>query len=305
MTERAHSTAVVLAFACIYLVWGTTYLAIAFAIRDVPPFLLGGLRYIVAGLLVYAWLRWSDPRPWSGINSGGAIVCGLLFTGMGNGLLVWSQKAVPSGIAALFVAAMPVWIILLDWVFFSRRTPRLSTTLGVLLGLAGVVVLVSQRNSFSGNIHPIHLVAVGISQLGWSIGTLLQRRYIEPGRIPNFTSVQLTVGGGAQLLAATFNGDWGRMHWAALTTPAVLAWLYLVLAGSILATSCYAWLIAHVSAHKVSTYALVNPVIAMALGALILHERVGPPAILAGTLVLAGVSLILFNDLWARRRRFA
>ncbi len=287
------SPGTLLAFAAIYVIWGTTFLGITLMLRSMPPYVGGGLRFLIAGTLMFIWLRLRDPHPFAGLNLAGAALCGVLLTGMGNGFLIWSQLALPSGIAALFVGSLPVLILVLDWAFFSRRTPRPLATVGVLLGMAGVVVLSLNTGSIAGAIRPIHVLAVITAELAWALGTLLQPRYTSPARVVNFTCLQMLAGAAFQLLLATLGREWRgfALSQVSPTSWAALAWL--IAFGSIIAFSCYSFLVSHVAAQKISTYALVNPVIALVLGAVVLHEPVTPAAIVAMTLVLLGVALVL------------
>jgi drug/metabolite transporter (DMT)-like permease len=286
---------VVLAFAGIYIIWGTTFLAIAFAIRSIPPFFSGGVRFLIAASLMYAWLRAREPQPFARLNVGGTMLCGVLLTGMGNGLVVWSQQGLPSGIAALFVGALPVSTLILDWVFFARRAPTAQSALGVAIGLAGVVVLTAHMHSFSGTIRPAHVIAVLTAELAWSAGTLLQRRYVTPDRILNFSCLQMLTGAAFQLLMGCVDREWIGFVPGQVSLQSVLGVLYLVAFGSIVAVNCYSFLVAHVPAQKVTTYALVNPVIALGLGAIVLHEKITSAAVLSAILVLVGVALVLFQ----------
>lgn len=296
---------VLLAFAGIYIIWGTTFLAIAFAIRTIPPFFSGGVRFLIAGGLMYAWLRLREPRPFSGLSIGGSILVGVLMTGIGNGFVLWAQQGLPSGIAALFVGALPVSTLILDWMFFSRRAPSSQSALGVAIGLAGVVVLMSHTHSFSGTIRPVHVIAVLTAELAWSAGTLLQRRYVSPARVINFVCLQMLAGAVFQLLMGCIDREWIGFVPAHISMQSVLAVLYLVAFGSLVAVNCYSFLVAHVPAQKVTTYALVNPVIALALGAIVLGEKITPAAILSAILVLVGVALVLFQRPAAGQRSAA
>ncbi|HXL98245.1 MAG TPA: EamA family transporter [Steroidobacteraceae bacterium] len=286
---------VLLAFAGIYIIWGTTFLAIAFAIRTIPPFFSGGVRFLIAASLLYAWLRAHEPRPFARLHIGGSILCGVLMTGIGNGFVVWSQLGLPTGICALFVGALPVSTLILDWMFFSRRAPSLQSALGVAIGLAGVVVLTAHTQSFSGSIRPVHVIAVLSAELAWSAGTLLQRRYVSAERIVNFSCLQMLAGALFQLLMGCIDREWIGFVPAQISWQSMLAVLYLVVFGSLVAVNCYSFLIAHVPAQKVTTYALVNPVIALGLGALVLHEKINAWAIVSAILVLVGVALVLFQ----------
>jgi len=303
MTEQHSSLpAKLAAFAGIYVIWSTTYLAIALAIRTVPPFTVGAVRYLTAGGLMYAWLRSRESRPFDGLNIGGTILCGVLMSGVGNGLVMWAQQGIPSGVAALFVASLPMLILLFDWAFFSRQRPARLATIGVLVGLAGMTVLATHAGGLSGRIHPIHMLAVLVAEIAWAVATLLQRRFVPARRILNFTCLQLLAGGVFQLTAAIVGRDWVALSAHGVAGVSLLAVAYLTIMGTLVANNCYSYLIAHVSAHKVSTYALVNPVIALALGVVILGEKVSWAMLIASALVLLGVALILFQGM---RRRFA
>ena len=303
--QRPALAQVLLAFAGIYIIWGTTFLAIALVIRTIPPFFSGGVRFLVATSLMYAWLRAREPRPFARLHIGGTILCGVLISGIGNGFVIWSQQGLPSGIAALFVGALPVSTLILDWMFFSRRPPTSQSALGVAIGLAGVVVLTVHTHSFSGAIRPVHVFAVLTAELAWSAGTLLQRRYVSPERVLNFSCLQMLAGAVFQLLMGCIDREWIGFVPAHISMQSVLAVLYLVVFGSLVAVNCYSFLVAHVPAQKVTTYALVNPVIALALGAIVLGEKITPAAILSAILVLVGVALVLFQRPAAGQRSAA
>jgi drug/metabolite transporter (DMT)-like permease len=292
---RPELAQILLAFAGIYIIWGTTFVGIALAIRTIPPFFSGGVRFLIAGSLMYAWLRIREPRPFSGLHIGGSILVGVLMTGIGNGFVIWAQQGLPSGIAALFVGALPVSTLILDWLFFSKRAPTSQSALGVAIGLAGLVVLTAHTHSFSGAIRPVHVLAVLTAELAWSAGTLLQRRYVSPDRVINFVCLQMLAGAAFQLLMGCIDREWIGFVPAHIALQSVLAVLYLVVFGSLVAVNCYSFLVAHVPAQKVTTYALVNPVIALALGAIVLNEKITPAAILSAILVLVGVALVLFQ----------
>lgn len=308
-TAARLSLGVIAAFAGIYVIWGTTYLAIAIAIRTVPPFSSGAIRFLLAGALMYAWLRLRNPRPLAGLNPGLTALCGVLLAGVGNGFVVWAQQGIPSGIAALIVTAVPVIVLILDWMFFSKRAPARQALLGTAIAVAGVVTIVVHTRTLSGDAHPMYLLAMFGATLGWSFGTLLQKRAAQPGRVLNFTCGQMLAGGAFLTVVALLNGEWARFDVAAISFSSVAAVLYLVVFGSIIALNCYLWLLTRVPAQKVTTYALVNPVVALILGSLFLQERITPLAVAATILVLLGVALVLFQDfnpaqlLRSRRKR--
>jgi drug/metabolite transporter (DMT)-like permease len=286
---------VLLAFVTLYIVWGTTYLGIAVAIQTLPPFVSGAIRFLLAGGLMYAWLRLRTPQPLAGVNLTLAALCGVLLSGIGNGFVVWAQQGIPSGIAALIVTAVPVIVLVLDWAFFTRRPPTVQALIGTAIAVAGVVTIVAHTRSLSGAAHPLYLVAMLFATVGWSFGTLIQKRAARPDTVLSFTCAQMLSGGIFQLAMTFVDNEWSRFEVATVSPASVLAVLYLVVFGSIIGLNSYLWLLTRVPAQKVTTYALVNPVVAMLLGAVILNERITPLAITAAVLVLAGVALVLFQ----------
>jgi len=294
MTARSGTRAILLAFAGIYIIWGTTFLGIALAIRTIPPFWSGGVRFLIAAGLMYVWLRRHDPRPFAGLNIGGSLLCGVLLSGIGNGFVVWAQQGLPSGVTALFVCALPVMMLLFDWMFFSRRAPTPRGMLGLAIGVSGVVVLTLHTHSLSGQMRPVHILAVMLAEVGWALGSLLQQRYIDRSRLGSYTCLQMFAGAAFQLFMGFVDREWIGFSASQVSLQSLLAVAYLVVFGSIIAVNCYSFLLAHVAAQKVSTYALVNPIIAVALGALVLHEKVTPVVLLCAALVILGVAMVLW-----------
>jgi drug/metabolite transporter (DMT)-like permease len=295
MSERGDARAIVLAFAGIYVIWGTTFLAIALMIRTIPPFLGGALRYFIAGGLMFVWLRLREPRPFTGLAIGGSLLCGVLLSGIGNGFVIWAQQGLPSGVTALFISALPVTMLLLDWLFFSHTAPTPRGLAGLAIGFAGVVILALHTHSLSGQVRTIHVVAVLTAELGWALGSLLQRAVAPPNRLAAYSCLQMLAGSGFQLLMALLDREWVGFTPSRFSLQSLLAMGYLVVFGSIIAVNCYSYLLAHVPAQKVSTYALVNPIIALGLGAVVLHERITPLSALCATLVIVGVALVLWR----------
>lgn len=292
----ALSIAVIAAFAGIYLIWGTTYLAIALAIQTVPPFISGGCRFALAGLLMYAWLRLRGPSPLAGVDIKLAALCGVLLSGMGNGYVVWAQQGIPSGIAALMVTAVPVIVLIFDWAFFSKRTPTKQALVGTAIAVAGVATIVMHTHELSGEANPVYLLAMLAANTAWSFGTLMQKRSARAETVLSFTCVQMFAGGLFQLVMTVVDNEWAGLDVSKFSATSLLALLYLMVFGSIVALNCYLWLLTRVAAHKVTMYALVNPVVALALGALVLDEKLTPVSLAAAVLVLIGVALVLFQD---------
>lgn len=294
-TETRPLTFIVLAFAVIYLVWGTTYLGIAYSLQSLPPFLSGAIRFLSAGALIGLWVLLRAPERFRDVPLLTACGAGVLLSGIGNGLVIFAQQAVPSGVAALVVSSIPGLVLLFDALFFTRVRPATLRIFGVLIAIGGVALLSADVGRLSGTAEPLHVLALLAAATGWSFGTLVQQAAVTSRTILPFTAVQMIAGGAFQLSAAALTGEWQEFDPAAVTATSWLALGYLVIFGSILAFNCYLWLLTKVSAPAVTTYALVNPVIALVLGAMWLDERITLPATLAASLVLSGVALVLFH----------
>jgi drug/metabolite transporter (DMT)-like permease len=301
------SISVLLAFACIYVIWGTTYLAIALAIQTIPPFIAGGFRFVIAAVMMYAWLRSRGANVFAGVSLRVAALCGVLLSGIGNGFVIWAQQGIPSGVAALIVTFVPVMVLVLDWMFFTRRAPRPQALVGTAVAVAGVATIVVHTHELEGAANPLYLISVLVATLGWSFGTLLQKRAATAQTVLSFTCAQMFFGGVFQFAMATLDGEWVNLDIASVSVLSWAAVVYLIVLGSILALNAYLWLLTRVPAQKVTTYALVNPVVALLLGALFLDEKITSLAVTAAALVLIGVALVLFQGvnparLWRVRR---
>ena len=284
---------VLAAFAAIYLIWGSTYLGIRIAIDTLPPLLTAGLRFIIAGPLLYAWARRSGaPRP-TGIQwRASAIVGGLLLLG-GNGLVTWGEERVPSGLAALLVATVPVWMVLLDWLFLRGERPAGKVFLGLVLGLIGIVLLVGPTDLLGD--HHVDLaggVMLLLAALSWAIGSLYTRRAPLPDAPLLGTGMEMIAGGVLLLLASGVKGEWVQVDLASVSLRSWLALAYLTLMGSIVAFTAYTWLLRVSTPTRVSTYAYVNPVVAVVLGWAIVGEVLTGQMLLAATVIVLAVVII-------------
>jgi drug/metabolite transporter (DMT)-like permease len=284
------------AFAGIYIIWGTTYLAIAITLQSLPPFVSGAIRFLVAGALMYVWLRLRSKEPLAAVDLGAAAWTGVLLSGIGNGFVIWSQQGIPSGIAALIITAVPVVVLVLDWAFFTRRAPKTLALAGTGIAIAGVATIVIHTRSLSGDVQLIHLVALIAAICGWSLGTLVQKRHANTRNVLSFTCAQMLFGGLFQLALSLLDGEWSQVNVAHISWSSAAALAYLIVFGSLIGLNCYLWLLTRVSAQKVTTYALVNPVVALALGAIVLDEPITAFIVAAAVLVLSGVGLVLFQD---------
>jgi drug/metabolite transporter (DMT)-like permease len=290
---RPASWKVLLAFAVIYFVWGSTFLAIRVGVHEVPPFLLAGIRFFVSGIVLYAWMRLKGVPSPSRREWAAASLLGALIFLVDYGCLFWAEQRVPSGIAAVVLATIPVFITLLEIIFL--RTQRLTVRLGLalLVGLCGVAVLTIPSFSF-GEV-PVNrggALALVVAAFTWSVATILTRRLTLPASKPMSAAAQMLTGGAQLFVLAAATGEWGGFHLQAVSAKAWLALLYLIVAGSIVGFTAYVWLLHHESPTKVGTYAYVNPVVAVALGYFAGGEAVGARTLLGALLVLVSVITI-------------
>lgn len=290
----------VLAFLAVYLIWGSTYLAIRFAIETIPPLLMAAARNLLAGAVLFAWARRRAPSPptarqWRAT----ALVGGLLLLG-GNGAVVWAEQRVPSGLTALLVALVPIWMVLLDWWRQGGTQPGARVFVGLALGLAGMVVLVGPE-TFLGGTPVDHLGAavLVVGTLSWAIGSLASRSADLPSSPLLATAMEMVAGGGLLLAAGTARGEWPLLHLGAVSMRSAFSLGYLVVFGSLVAFTAYVWLLRVTTPARVSTYAFVNPAVAVVLGWALAGEPLVPRTILATTVIVAAVAVIT----WSPRRR--
>jgi drug/metabolite transporter (DMT)-like permease len=281
------------AFAAVYLVWGSTYLAIRYAVATLPPLLMAGARFVIAGAILLLWARLrGNGRPskvdWTtGLMSGALLLLG------GNGAVVWAEQRVPSGIAALLVAVVPLWMVLLDWLRPGGRRPAVPVFAGLGLGLVGLGLLVGP-DALHGS-SDISLLGAGVLMLGslsWAIGSLYIKRAPRPSSANNGSGTQMIAGGVCLLLVGAIGGELGQLDVAHASTASWLGFLYLVTFGSLVGFTAYLYLLAHTTAAKAATYAYVNPVVAVFLGWLVAHEPVSSRTVIAAAVILAGVAII-------------
>lgn len=288
MRERPFLIAA--SFAVIYLVWGSTYLAIRVALESLPPFLLAGTRFVVAGTLLFAVARWRGAEAPSAAQWRGAALTGGLMILGANGLVCWAEQHVPSGAVALVAALAPAWVALLSALGRTGRSGA-RTWAGVALGVSGVAILAAPGGA--GALPPGPVAVLLLSSLCWAGGAVAPGHLELPRSTLAATGAQMACGGSAALLAGTLAGEWGSFHLAGMGGAAVAGWLYLVLAGSVLSLSAYTYLLRATSPAAVSTHSFVNPVVAVTLGWSLGGEPVGPRMLAALPLVVASVALLL------------
>jgi drug/metabolite transporter (DMT)-like permease len=285
--------ATITAFAAIYIIWGTTYLFIRIAVETMPPFLMAGSRFLVAGLLSFLFLRWRGVARPRRIEWRSAAIIGFFLLFGGNGMVTWSEQQVPSGIAALVVAAVPIWMTLFDTFGFSRTRPGKQTILGLALGLLGIVLLIGPGQILgTASFGLTSLLVLLLADIMWSVGSLYSRQAALPDNVFMSTSTEMLVGGGVLLLAGLFTGEAAAVDIASISARSLFAWLYLTVFGSLVAFTAYVWLLKHVRASHVATYTYVNPVIAVFLGWLVLDETITWQTLVAVVVILTAVVLV-------------
>lgn len=293
MEPRPASWKILLAFAIIYFVWGSTFLAIRVGVREVPPFLLAALRFFTAGLVLYAWMRFKGTPTPSRREWAVASLLGTVIFVLDYGCLFWAEQRVPSGIAAVVLATIPVFITLLEIIFLRTQRLTVRLCLALIVGICGVAVLVN--HSFSFGEVPINragAIALLVGAFTWSIATILTRRLSLPASKPMSAAAQMLTGGVQLFVLAAVSGEFVGFRWQAVSRNAWFALIYLIVAGSIVGFTAYVWLLHYESPTKVGTYAYVNPVVAVILGYFLGGEAVGPRTLLGTLLVLVSVITI-------------
>lgn len=295
MASAAHRPTwkTLLAFAIIYFVWGSTYLAIKVGVREVPPFLLAGIRFLIAGLALYLWMlargeRSPTARQWTSIS----FLAVLIFV-VDYGLLFWAEQRVPSGVAAVVIAIVPAFMAISEIVFLKTQKLTLRLAASLLTGLAGVAVLMSRSLNFGGApIDARGAAALIIASTGWSIASAFLRTLPLPSSKVMSSGAQMLAGGVFLTVAAVALGEFRNFHPVNVSRDAWLSLAYLIVFGSIIAFTAYVWLVHHESPTKVGTYAYVNPVVAVILGYFVGGEALGSRTILGTALVLISVVVI-------------
>ena len=289
----------VLAFATIYLVWGSTYLGIRIAVETIPPFLMASLRFLAAGSLLILWLRLT--RGPLGITTrqlrDNTLVGGFLLLG-GNGLVSWAEQTVPSGITAMIIGSQPLIMVLTEWAWPGGRRPVFMTALGLLLGFAGVAWLIAPWNTGATGSYPLlGVLAILGACVSWAFGSIYGRNARQPASPFVSSALQMLAGSVLLALVAAIKGEWSTWSPSTVSSHSWFALLYLTLVGSLIGFSTFAWLMKHRTPARVSTYAYVNPIVAIFLGWLILHEPVGPRTIAASAIIVVAVLLINLQKL--------
>jgi drug/metabolite transporter (DMT)-like permease len=296
--RAALRTKLVVAFAILYLVWGSTYLAIRYAIETMPPILMVGTRFLAAGVLLFGWLM-LRPRPDGGRRSlpSGAewrreTLIALLLISAAYGLVAWAELTVPSGVVALLAGTTPLWMVVLPSFRNGRQRPTALALGGVAIGIVGQALLLAPGSLAGQTVNPLGAAAVVLASVAWAVGSLRTRRPPQPADTLLASAMQMLVGGAALVALGLLLGEGAHLQLDAVSSRSFAAWVYLVVAGSVVAYTAYVWLLGRTSPARVSTYAYVNPLVAIALGWFLAHEPVGARTLVASGLILVAVLAI-------------
>ena len=288
-------------FLVIYIVWGSTYLAIRWSVETIPPFFMGSVRFLIAGGLLYGYCRWRGAAAPTAKEWRGSAIVGLLLLVVGNGAVAWSEQRVSSSMTSLMVATVPLWLVLCELVQGQR--PGLAKWAGVALGLVGVALLVLPAGGDlrSAAVEPAGAVVLLIGTLAWTIGSLYSRtaKLAKPAALA--ISMQMIAGGLMLGIVSGVTGEWPRVHPEAITMTSLYSVAYLIVFGSLIGFSTYMWLLTVASPTAVGTYAYVNPMVAVLLGVTLAGERMPAQALVAMLVIVSGVAMVSFGGQFGRK----
>jgi drug/metabolite transporter (DMT)-like permease len=280
----------------VYVVWGSTYFGIAIAIETMPPFLMASIRFAIAGVILVAWdlIRHPEARRLpTGRQLIDSFIVGGLLLGIGNGFVTFGELTVPSGIAAILIAMMPLWFALLSWLYLRERLPRLIA-FAIAVGFGGVALLVWPSGEGANQFDPLGILILFLAPLGWAHGSIYsqQRAKLPPSPL-SASGLQMLAGAAVTLFEGVLIGEPSRFHSESISTESIVALAYLIIFGSMLAYTAYAWLLRNAPLSLVGTYAYVNPVVAVALGSVFLREPISVRTIVASAVILTAVAIIV------------
>jgi drug/metabolite transporter (DMT)-like permease len=287
---------VVLAFATVYLVWGSTYFFIQRAIESIPALMMGSIRFLIAGLILLGWCLFKKEKIWNPDQMKAAAVSGLLMLFVGNGAVIWAEQSLPSSLVAVLVSSSPIWFVVLDKPKWKENFKSKSVLTGLVIGFIGVFLLFSERvsaalGSSTQGAQVIGLIILVIGSMAWAGGSLYSK-YKSSGSGTVSTAWQMLAAGVAFLPGSFLNKEWNGFDWNAVSTSAWLSLAYLITFGSLIGYSAYVWLLQVRPATQVSTYAYVNPVVAVLLGVLFAGEQMSWTQVIGLSVILVSVLLI-------------
>ena len=282
---------IILAFASVYLIWGSTYLFMRFAVETLPPVAVAGVRYFMAGAILFAIATWRGVPESRKVPWGGHAIVGTLLTA-GNGSVALAVQRIPSGVAALLVALTPCLIVMLEWLWRRGARPSLGVVAGLVLGVAGTLVLVGPKALGGDPIDPIGAAIVLSGSAAWGIGSVYARTLPRYESAIRTSAIQMLAGGIVVSAIAAISGDFARFDPGAASMLSIVSFAYLILIGSLIGYSSYMYLLGVTSAARASTYAFVNPVVAVILGAMFANEPLSTRVLAAGAIIVVAVALI-------------
>ncbi len=297
---------VIAAFAAIYLIWGSTYLGIGLAVQSMPPHIMAAIRFTISGIALYGVMRLRGNAAPKLVHWRSAAIIGIFLLGLGNGSVSWAETMVPTGLAALLVAIVPLWMVLLEWLRPHGIKPRASVFVGIALGLLGMLLLIGP--SALGLDRPLNPLGIAIlisATLCWAIGSIYSRHTPLPESPLLLTGMEMLMGGAFLFGMSFVLGEWQGFEFAHVTTVSWLALAYLILIGAFLGFSAYVFLLQVSTPAKVSTYAYVNPVVAVVLGWAVNGESITPITLIASAIIIAGVAIITYFNTRPQRERQA
>jgi drug/metabolite transporter (DMT)-like permease len=282
---------IVLSFLAIYFIWGSTYLFNYFAIESIPPFFMSGSRFLTAGFILYVFARMVGNKPPTFQEIKTSFFAGFLLLSMGTGSMVWAEQYIDTGMVALLAAFQPVMIVIMMWLWKSRK-PGFRVIFGLTLGIAGMLLLVGQDEFTSGPDAIKGLVAILVALLAWSTGVILINGWPRPASPNMNVSVQMIGGGLWLLIFSAIVGEYGELNWGKIDDRALYSWIYLVSFGSLIGYTAFNYLLTRVTPDKVATSNYINPVVAMVLGAMYNNEIITSRSVWAAIILVSGVFFI-------------
>jgi drug/metabolite transporter (DMT)-like permease len=294
LASSGATTLLLAAFAAVYLIWGSTYLAIRIGVESFPPLMLAGLRHFTVGILLYPFLRWkSGVRP-TGTNWRTAAVTGFLLLFVGNGGVSWAEQTVPSGITALLVATVSLWLVIVDWLRPGGMKPVRKVVLGLFLGFGGMVLLVGPAHlGNSWRVDPRGAAVLIVASFAWACGSIYSKHGGMPSSAMIGVAMQSLAGGLVLLLVGYLTGEFRHFHFAAISARSWVALAYLIVFGSGIGFTAYLYILHRSTAARVATYAFVNPVVALFLGWFIAGETISLRTVVAAIVILTAVILVI------------
>jgi drug/metabolite transporter (DMT)-like permease len=291
--QKASRGQIAVAFASIYIIWGSTYLAIMYAVETIPPFIMAGARFLVSGALLYAWSRYHGASQPTRIHWRNAVIAGGFLLLGGNGAVVWAEQYVPSGLTALLVSILPFWLVIIEWVRPPRRRPKAAILVGLVLGFIGIIVLVGPGNvGGHGDVRPIGAVVLILGSLSWAIGSFWSRDAQLPKSGLLTTGMEMLGGGVLLIIVGLASGELSGFDIHHVSRASSIGLAYLITFGSLLGFTSYIWLLDKVSPARLGTYAYVNPIVAVVLGWAIAGEKLSMRTGIAAAIVICAVALI-------------